>query len=45
MYWKSLGLVGATQEASYEYLEREGEKTFLECLDQLEVAFANLEVS
>eukprot|EP00731_Ephydatia_muelleri_P029712 Em0021g235a len=32
-----------SREASYEYLEREGEKTFLECLDQLEVAFANLE--
>ena len=33
------------QEASFEYLEREGERTFLECLEQLEVAAASLEVS
>ncbi len=31
------------QEASYDYMEKEGEKTFIECLDQLEVAMASLE--
>ena len=31
------------QEASYDYMEKEGERTFLECLDQLEVANARLE--
>lgn len=28
------------QEASYDYMEKEGERMFLECLDQLEVANA-----
>ena len=28
------------QEASYDYMEKEGERMFLECLDQLEVAGA-----
>ena len=28
------------QEASYDYMEKEGERMFLECLDQLEVASA-----
>ena len=31
------------QEASYDYMEKEGERTFLECLDQLEVANARLD--
>ena len=31
------------QEASYDYMEKEGERTFLECLDQLEVANAKLD--
>ena len=29
------------QEASYDYMEKEGERMFLECLDQLEVANPN----
>ena len=33
-----------TREASFEYMEIEGERVFLECLQQLEVAFANPEV-
>ena len=33
-----------TKEASFEYMEIEGERVFLECLQQLEVAFANPEV-
>ena len=32
------------QEASYDYLVKEGERMFLECLDQLEVASVNDEV-
>ena len=31
------------QEASYDYMEKEGERTFLECLDQLEVANAKVD--
>jgi len=31
------------QEASYDYMEKDGERTFLECLDQLEVTNARLE--
>jgi hypothetical protein len=32
-----------TAEASFDYMEREGERMFLECLDQLQVATANLD--
>ena len=32
-----------SQEAAYDYMEKEGERMFLECLDQLEVARAKLE--
>ena len=31
------------QEAAYDYMVKEGERMFLECLDQLEVARAKLE--
>jgi hypothetical protein len=34
-----------TAEASFDYMEREGERMFLECLDQLQVATANLDES
>ena len=33
-----------TKEASFEYLEKEGERMFLEAIDQLEVAFNNPDV-
>lgn len=34
-----------TKEASFEYLQNEGERTLLEALDALEVAFSNPVVS
>ena len=33
-----------TKEASFEYMEKEGERMFLEAIDQLEVAFNNPDV-
>lgn len=33
-----------TKEASFEYMEKEGERMFLEAIDQLEVAFTNPDV-
>ena len=33
-----------TKEASFDYMEKEGERMFLEALDQLEVAFSNPDV-
>jgi hypothetical protein len=30
-----------TKEASYEYLQNEGERTLLEAMDELEIAFSN----
>ena len=38
-----LGVALCVQEASYEYMVKEGERMFLECLDQLEVAYAKVE--
>jgi hypothetical protein len=32
------------QEASFEYLQNEGERTLLEAMDSLEVAFSNQNV-
>lgn len=35
---------GAPQEASFEYLQNEGERLLLEAMDELEVAFNNTTV-
>lgn len=44
MLWLSPSPPGDLQEASFEYLQNEGERRLLEAMDELEVAFSNTTV-